>query len=234
MPLGGLVTAGLVIGGAQTALGAYQTISGNSAKNKALKQRKPYQTPQEIFDILNLTKSNAQLGFDPTTLAYLTNKTDRAFSGALGTAERLGANPNDLSGIFDQKMQSLMKIGAENHQLNMENFSKYLGALDSVASNKAAEQKSKQDIIKDYLQAAGQEVQTGTANISGGLNTALSSLTAGENAKLYGANKPAKTSYASTQNANVFANNELQTGAGVLPNVTTNLNSNLYTSAFGG
>lgn len=234
MPLGGLVSAGLVIGGAQAVLGGIQTISGNAAKKKALAQRKPYQTPQEITDILNLTESNAQQGYDPNTLAYLTNQTDRAFSGALGTAELLGANPNDLSGIFDQKIQGLMKIGAENHQSNMENLSKYLGALDSVASNKAAEQKSKQDIVKDYLQAAGQEVQTGTANISGGINTAFSSLVAGKTGGIYGQQKPAKIKAPPPQYSNVFANNQVQTADGVLPNVVTNLNGNLYTTPFGG
>lgn len=242
MPVGGLITTGLVLGGAQAVLGGIQTISGNAAKKKALAQRKPYQTPQEIYDILNLTESNAQQGYDPTTLAYLTNQTDRAFSGALGTAKLLGANPNDLSGVFDQKIQGLMKIGSENHQLNMENFSKYLGALDSVASNKAAEQKSQQDIVKDYLQSAGQEVQTGTANISGGINTAFSSLTAGKTSNLYKENLALKTLLQNNtmsgsqapQYKNAFANNQVQTADGVLPNVVTNLNSNLYTSPFGG
>ncbi len=233
MPLGGLVTAGLVIGGVQAAGGIYQTISGNAAKNKALAKRKPYQTPQEIIDILNATQSNAQLGFNPETLAYLTNQTDRAFTGALGTAERLGADPNDLSALFDQKMQSIMKIGAQDHAYNMENFSKYLSALDSVAANKAAEQKSQQDIIKDQLQSAAQEIQTGTANISGGINTAMGAYAAGQTGNLY---KPKVVSANKTaaQFANPFAGQAIQTADGVLPNVVTNLNRNLYTPTFGG
>lgn len=242
MPIGGLATVGLVLGAGQAIVGGIQTISGNAAKKKALAKRKPYQTPQEVIDLLNATESNAQLGFNPETLAYLTNQTDRAFTGALGTASRLGADPNDLSALFDQKMQAIMKIGAQDHAYNMENFSKYLSALDSVAANKAAEQKSEQDIIKDQLQSAAQEIQTGTANISGGINTGIGAFSAGNTANLYKQNGVIKNTLQNNvmnavptyQAVNPFAGQAVQTVDGLLPNVVTNLNSNLYTPTFGG
>lgn len=185
MPLGGLVTAGLVLGAGQTVLGGIQTISGNAAKKKVLAKRKAYQTPQEVIDILNATENRAQTGYDPTTLNYLTNQIDRGFNGALGTAERLGADPNDLSALFDQKIQATMQVGAQNHQKNMENFSNYLSALQGVADNKAAEQKSQQDIVKDELQSASAEITAGTGNITNGINTGIGAWAAGQDAGLY-------------------------------------------------
>lgn len=176
---------GLGLGVLQTGIGIIDTLSNKAKQRKLLNQRKAYQTPQEVFDILNATQNNASQGLDATTLNYLTNQTDQAFSSSIGAANRLGADPNDLSAIFSQKVNSIMQIGAQNHQANMANFSQYLTALGTVAENKAAEYKSQQDIIKDKLQATGVNLQTATGNISGGLNTILSTLSADKIAQLY-------------------------------------------------
>ena len=230
MPVGGLLTTGLILGGAQAVMGAIQTANGNSARDKALAKRRSYKTPQEVIDILNATENRAQQGYDPVTLSYLNNDIDRGFSSALGTAERLGADPNDLSALFDQKIQATMQVGAQNHQKNMENFSNYLSALQGVADNKAAEQKSEQDIVKDELQAAGMEIQTGTQNISGGINTGLSAFGAGQTAGLYKDIAQLKKAQAlaapsSFTYSNIFEGQPLQTATGVLPNQVTNINS---------
>lgn len=160
---------GLALSGAQAAMGIIQTISGDAKSKRLMQQRRAYKTPEEIFKILQATEQ-AMGGYDSTTLNFLTNQTDRAFDQATGAAVRLGGNPNDLSSMFDQKIQSIMKIGADNHAINMEQFGKYLSALDVVASNKAAEQKSQQDIIKDKLQAASAEKAAGVQNIGSAAN----------------------------------------------------------------
>lgn len=165
------VTAALTAG--QTILGTVQTISASERAKRLLQMRRAYQTPEEYYKILQQTQSTAGQGYDPFTLSYLTGKTDQAFSSTLGTAERLGANPNDLSGLFDQKVNAIMKIGAENHALNMENIGKYINALDLIGQNKAAEQKSQQDLIKDQQQAAAADKQAGLQNIFGAANTFL-------------------------------------------------------------
>lgn len=165
------VSAALTAG--QAILGTTQAIIGSERSKRLLQQRRAYQTPEEYYKILQQTMSTAGQGYDPFTLSYLTGKTDQAFSSTLGTAERLGANPNDLSGIFDAKVNSIMKIGAENHALNMENIGKYINALDLIGQNKAAEQKSQQDLIKDQQQAAAADKQAGLQNIFGAANTFL-------------------------------------------------------------
>lgn len=183
MPAVDPLSAALEVG--QTILGTVQAISGSERTKRLLQQRRAYKTPEEYFKILNATENLASEGFDAFTLNYLTSGIDRSFSEASGTAERLGANPNDLSSLLDQKIQGLMKVGAENHQLNMENFSKFLGALDVMGQNKAAEWKSQQDIIKDQLQSAAEDKQAGLKNIFSAANAAIGTDAAGKTGKLF-------------------------------------------------
>lgn len=165
--------AAIAVGAAQLGLGAVQKGVANREAKKALAMRKAYSTPAEIYKILQATENRAQQGFDPVTLDYLTNETDRAFTSALGTAEMLGADPNMLSGLFDQKMQGIMKIGAENHQLNMQNFSQYLGALSTVAGSKDAEWLDQENKVKDLQQKAAIDKADATKQISEGLDSAI-------------------------------------------------------------
>lgn len=176
---------GLALAGAQAGFGIVQSIASDNKIKKLLAQRKAYKTPEEYFQILQATQSMAQQGYDPVTLNYLTDQTDRAFSSGLSTATRLGANPNDLSALFDQKMQGIMKIGAENAQLNMANFSKYLSALDVIGQNKAAEWSSEQDILKDKIQAASQDKAAGVQNVGSAANAFISMDSAAKTSDLY-------------------------------------------------
>lgn len=183
--LGAAGPVGIGIAAAQTALGLVQSISGDAKMKKLLAQRKAYVTPDEIYDILNATASRASSGYDPTTLNYLTTQTDRAFSDSINAATLLGGDPNDLSAIFDQKMQATMKIGADNQLLNMKNFERFLMAESVLADNKAAEAKSREDILKDKIQAAAANKQAGLQNIGSGLNAGLAVASSYGTANLY-------------------------------------------------
>lgn len=171
---------------AQTGIGAIQSLIGAQKAERLLGQRTAYKTPDEILKLVQASKSRAQQGFDAFTLNYLTGQVDRAFDQSSGTAARLGANPNDLAALFDQKIQATMKIGAENHALNLENFSKYLNALSVLGENKAAEWKSQQDLIKDKMQAANAEKQAGVQNMASGINAYLGIQAGNDIGQLYG------------------------------------------------
>jgi hypothetical protein len=182
----------LAIAGAEAGIGAVQAIGGilgaTSAQRKLdalLAQRKAYQTPQEIYDIVNATENRASNGFDAGSLGYLTDQTDRAFDSSLGAIQRLGGDPNDASALFDQKMQQVLKIAGENHRLGLETFSRFLGAKEMLASNLAAEQKSKEDILKDRLAAATGNLNTQKQNIQNGLNTVFSAASSYATGDLY-------------------------------------------------
>jgi hypothetical protein len=176
----------LAIAGAAQIVG--NLIKGNNAADDAKKlraQRKAFKTSDEIYDIEAATAANAQQGYDANTLSYLDNQINRAASSAYGTAERLGADPNQLAEIFDQQIQAKMKVGAENHALNMENFGKYLGAKELLSKNLDAEWASQQGLIKDDLQAANERRKEATAGVSNGVNNIISQYTSDELEKLY-------------------------------------------------
>ena len=176
----GIDPASLAIGAVNAGLGVVQTISGLIGKGKArrkidklLAQRKAYQTPEETYKALEATKQNAQTGFGAETLKYLTGSADRAFSSSVGAATLLGGDPNDLGAIFEQRMNESMKISGQDTALRMANFSKFLTALNTVAENKAAEQISRDNLIKDRIQAASAQGADATKNLQGGLNSIL-------------------------------------------------------------
>lgn len=173
---GTLNAVGVGLSALQAGLGIVQSISGKSKMKKLLAQRKAYETPEEYFDILEATQSMAQQGYDAFTLSYLTDQMKRGLGSSIGESARLGANPNDMAEIYSRFEQGIMKIGAENHALNMENFSRYLTAKDVIGQNKAAEWSSQQDIIKDKMQAAGAEMQSGVQNIGSGANMLMGAL----------------------------------------------------------
>lgn len=172
--IGGVVVAGV---------GVASRASANKKAKAALAKRKSYQTPDEVFQILNATQSKAQ--GDLQTRDFQTNQIDRAFSNQLEVAEMLGADPNDLSAMFDQKIQGIIQVGQQFHASNMESFGKYLGALDMVAQNRAAEYGSQQNIVKDELQAAAAQKADANATINSGINLGLSGYSAYQSNKLY-------------------------------------------------
>ena len=141
--------------------------------NALIAKREAFKTPDEILKIKEATEFNAARGLGSETLDYLTNQNERAFSSAVGSANLLGGDPNASAAIFDQNFQGLMKIGSANHAANLANFTQYLGALNTVAENKAAEQVSKDNLLKDQIQAKTAAAADKNKMVSNGLNTAI-------------------------------------------------------------
>lgn len=176
-----LITGAL--GAAQTIAGLIGGIGANNKIKDVIAQRKAYQTPEEIFQILNATQSAAQ--GDSATRDFQTGQIDRAFSGAIGTAELLGGDPNSLSALFDARVNNLLKVGEQFHASNMESFGNYLKALNTVADNKAAEQISQDNLLKDQIQALAQQKQDATKNVGSGVNAITGALAADATMDLY-------------------------------------------------
>ena len=154
------VPAAAVLAIAQIAGGAAKANKGANAERNAraeaaalLRKRKTYQTPDELYKILQATEYDAQSGFDASTLNYLTTQTDRTFDASLDAARLLGGDPNDFSELFNNKVDAIMGIAEKGHTLKMEKFSKYLTAQQMIAASKDAEWLSKDNLIKDRLQA---------------------------------------------------------------------------------
>lgn len=203
----------LIAGGLGAAAGLVQTIiEGGKARraNKELdslfKKRSPYKTPKEVFDILNLTTSNASQGFSDETMGYLTGQAGAGLSGALGTASRLGADPNQLSGLLDSYYQDIFKIGNENELVKMRKFDSLTNAMNLVAQNKDAEWQSQENLIKDQMQAVSARLGNAQQGINSGLNFGIQGLTNIASAGLYDSDEP-KTPYQSNR-ATLLATNK--------------------------
>lgn len=183
--LGAAGPVGLALGGLQTALGIFQGIRGSERAQRALRKAKAYRTPEELLDLAKFDQSRVGSGLDPQTLHYLTGNADNALSTSLNTAARLGGDPNQFSNLLDQRFLENMKFGAENQRLNLINYGNFRESMRELAASDAAEQKSRQDLSRNELAAAGAEQQQSVPNFLGGGNTILNTLAAANTANLF-------------------------------------------------
>lgn len=172
-----------ILAAGQAILGAVQKGKANKAAKAAqdrqdslLAQRKTYKTPSEIYQALQAVTNRAQSGYDAETLNYLTSQTDRAFSSNLATQQYLGGDPNSFAASFDQQLNQIMKIGAENHAVNMQNFNNYINALDVVGKSKDAEWQSSENLIKDQLQSAQAQRANAVQDSANATNTIINAI----------------------------------------------------------
>lgn len=177
--LAGLVEAGI---------GASSASKQQERSDALFGQRQAYKTPSQVLDIYNMAENNAQTGYDPTTLSYLTSQTQGALAGGLSTATKLGADPNDLSAMLDKNFQQIFSIGSNNNLVKMQKFDSLVNATQLVAQNKDAEFVSRDNLLKDQLQNAGQRTQVDRADEQGGINLALNGFSALQ--KYYQSKKP--------------------------------------------
>lgn len=184
--------AGTVIGGGQGLIGAIGAENANSNLKSLSRQRKPYKTPKEIFDIVNLTAQNASMGYTDETMAYLTGRAGEGLASTVGTAERLGADPNQLSALLGTYYNDIFRVGAESDLVKMKKFDQFTNAINMLAQSKDAEWASADNIIKDQMQAEATKVAAGQKNIQSGLNFGIQSLVNLAGLDMYGEGKPQK------------------------------------------
>ena len=171
MPLP-LLAIGAVAGAVQAIGGLIGAKKNNAALDRLFKQRKKFQTPSEIYDIVNMTQNN-QAGYSPETLSYLTDQADTGLSSALGTATRLGADPNQLGSELDSYFKDIFKIGSDNELIKMKKFDSLINATQLLANNKEAEWASGENLIKDQMAAQAAKLANSQQNIQSGLNAII-------------------------------------------------------------
>lgn len=179
--------------GLGAAVGLVQAIGGLGKEkrlerkaNKLFSQRKAFETPKEIFDILQMTQNDAQTGLSSETQNYLTGQADRGLASTLDAATLLGADPNQLSSTLDSYFQDIFKIGNENELAKMKKFDNLINATSLVAQNEEAEQISRDNLIKDQLQGVAADRQAATQGVQSGLNLALNGIVGLAGTDLYG------------------------------------------------
>ncbi len=177
---------GAAIGGIQALIGGGQARRANRDLKRLFSQRKAFQTPSEVFEILNMQQFNAQQGYSDQTMSFLEGQAGAGLSAGLGAAQRLGADPNQLGGIIDNYYQDIFKVGVESDLVKMKKFDSLTSALQLVAQNKEAEQVSADNLIKDQMQAAAAKLAKGQQNIQSGLNFGIQGLTNAISGGLFG------------------------------------------------
>jgi hypothetical protein len=182
------ITAGIsgVVGLAQTLIESGKAKKANKELGRLFKQRKSFQTPDEVFQILQMNENNAQAGFGAETLDYLTSGANVGLSSSLSTAKMLGADPNALGATVDSYFRDIFKIGGENELMKLKKFDGLQNALTMVAQNKEAEQISKDNLIKDQMQAQAQKVGAAQQGVQSGLNLGLNALSTFATKNMYG------------------------------------------------
>jgi len=188
MPVEQLIAGGIgaVAGLAQTLIESGKAKKANKELDSLFKKRRAYKTPAEVFDILNLTTSNAAQGYSDETMNYLTGQAGAGLSAGLGAATRLGADPNQLSGLLDSYYQDIFKIGNENELVKMKKFDSLTNAMQLVAQNKDAEWQSQENLIKDQMQSVAARLGKAEQGINSGLNFGIQGLANIASANLYG------------------------------------------------
>lgn len=232
---GAIPFVGAGLGVLQTGLGIVQDIKANKKINGLLDQRKAFQTSSQVYDIINATLNQAQ--GDTITRDYQTNAINQNLSNTVGTATRFGADPNMLSSLFQNSVNGIMQAGQQFHQSNTAAFSNVINAFKLLSDNKDAEYASQQNIIKDKLAAAGANLQTGTQNVSGGLNTILNSFSSKATGDLFKQKNSSNTApdLGSMINDYFFKNSIDKQLSGNVTNAdmlgSMNANANLLTTA---
>ena len=188
-------------------VGAIQKGNANKKIKKAMSQRKPYTTPDEVFRILNATENKSQ--GDTITRDFQTNQIDSSFSNALGVDQLLGAGPNQLSSLFGQKVQGMLQVGEQFHQSNTEYFGNYMKALAVLGDNKAAEQQSVDNIWKDYMQSLSAQKDAANKTINSSINGLISSGSAMASSQLY---KDKSTGGTTPSFGNAYGGNSVRAG----------------------
>lgn len=138
-------------------------------------QRKAYQTPQELLDIANLRLANTQ-GFSDQTMSYLTGEADAALATGVGTATRLGADPNQIGGVLDQYYRQIAGIGTQSDLAKMGQIDAVANAIGVLAQSREAEQVSADNLIKDQLQGKYAELGLANQGMTSGANFAIQGL----------------------------------------------------------
>jgi hypothetical protein len=171
---------------AQATTGVVQAIKANKALKDAMRKRKPYQTPEELYKAMQLAQRNAA-GADAEQMQYVTSEADRAFDKSLGVSQRMGVgDANDYAALFAERMRATFKIGDENHRNNLIKYKLFSDSMLAVGDSKTAEWKVLQDQRKNDEQGAVQRRADGGKNIYGGVNALVGAYSAYQTGNLYG------------------------------------------------
>lgn len=163
-----------VIGGAeavgQAGLGLYQLYK---AKQIAKNNIRPEYTPNEqILQNADLAASRANTGLSDASLALATQQNERNLSQILDAILRSGGGTNQISDLYANNSDTLLKLAALDNQLQGQNVNTFMNANAAKGGEyQSAWQINKYAPYADRAQLASNLQSNGFGNIGKGIQT---------------------------------------------------------------
>ena len=158
------------VGVVQAGIGIAQSISGNKRLKRLLQQREDYKTPDEVSQQFQMAQQQAQTGFSAETLSYLTKNTNNSLTSSFDAARRMGGNANDISSIFSQNVDAIMKTASDSELLKVQKFDRLYTSISKVIEGQDAEFADRRAKQNDKEAAAAMQVAAGNKNLESGIN----------------------------------------------------------------
>lgn len=163
-----------VIGGAEAAgqagLGLYQLYK---AKQIAKNNIRPEYTPnQQIIQNSDIAASRATTGLNDASLALSTQQNERNLSQGLDAILRSGGGVNQISDLYANNSDTLLKLAALDNQLQGQNVNTFMNANAAKGAEfQSAWQINKYAPYADRAQLASNLQANGFANLGKGIQT---------------------------------------------------------------
>lgn len=180
MPAGGLLTAGIIASGAQTALGIGQSISASRKKKKAMQAYKdnPYMIPESQIRATNIASKMAQ-GTDLPAQDLMEENLASGTAASVAGARRAATSPSQVLQSTvnsylaqQQRQQELDTTAAQSYQARQ---AAYQNALVQLSPYEDAKYRNNVLFpIQAELNAASSQGSAGMSNIGQGIQSGLS------------------------------------------------------------
>lgn len=164
--------------------GAAQSISGgvNLKKDKAelAALHRPFMRVQdEYFQNKNISQAEAQGGLPSATKDFYTSESQRGLGAGVSALLQGGGDMNMISSLFDKYNRNTAGLAAEDAQAHQKNIQYFMKSNADLAG-----QKTTQFVVNELqpyenkLKELTERVSADKANIWGGVQTAVGSLSA--------------------------------------------------------
>lgn len=171
-----------ILGLGQMGYGAYQK---SKAKKWALSHPQPeYKTPSLYYDNLGLAEQQAQTGFTPETLNFLSQTMQQNQAQATNAVLQAGGGVNNVAQIYGNTNNSLKALGVEDEKLRLAKINQLYEARKDLAGQKMMEWKLNFfDKWKNEAAANAIKMDNSNQMMNNGMNTTISAI--GQGADYY-------------------------------------------------
>lgn len=213
-----------ILGLGQMGYGAYQK---SKAKKWALSHPQPeYKTPSLYYDNLGLAEQQAQTGFTPETLNFLSQTMQQNQAQATNAVLQAGGGVNNVAQIYGNTNNSLRALGVEDEKLRLAKINQLYEARKDLAGQKMMEWKLNFfDKWKNEAAANAIKMDNSNQMMNNGMNTTISAI--GQGADYYSSQnkmnnnndllvqQPTQQNYMPSNNASQYESTDWMQGTNI-------------------